>query len=92
MHRQIESLAAEGHWDTLAKVALGEELRELQRQVALEVLGRRQGGVPQMLQAWEDQNRQALQDAQRLLAELADAKSADLAMLSVALRKLRNLA
>ena len=92
VHRQIESLAAEGHWDTLAKVALGEELRELQRQVALEVLGRRQGGVPQMLQAWEDQNRQALQDAQRLLAELADAKSADLAMLSVALRKLRNLA
>ena len=30
--------------------------------------------------------------AARLLAELADAKSPDLAMLSVALRKLRNLA
>ena len=45
-----------------------------------------------MLQTWESENHQELQSARRLLAELADAKSADLAMLSVALRKLRNLA
>ena len=86
-----EALAADGHWDMLAKAALGDELRELQTQVVLEVLHRGQGDVPQRLQAWEDENPQALQEAHRLLAELGDAKSADLAMLSVALRKLRQL-
>ena len=42
--------------------------------------------------AWEQGERAALARAQRLLQELADAKAADLAMLSVALRELRNLA
>ncbi len=92
VQRQIESLDARGHWDTLAKIALGDELGELQRQIALEVLGRRQGSAAQMLQAWEAENQPALHDAHKLLAELADAQSADLAMLSVALRKLRHLA
>jgi glutamate dehydrogenase len=91
LHQQIEALHADSHWETQAKIALGDELAELQRGIALEVLSRRQGGALQMLQAWESENQQELQSARRLLAELADAKSADLAMLSVALRKLRNL-
>jgi glutamate dehydrogenase len=91
VHQQIESLAAQGYWDTLAKTALGDELSELQRHIALEVLSRGQGDAAQRLRAWEADNRQPLEGARRLLAELADAKSADLAMLSVALRKLRNL-
>jgi len=92
VHHQIEALATESYWDTLAKIALGDELAELQRSITLEVLSRREGDAPQMLQAWESENQQELHSARRLLAELADAKSADLAMLSVALRKLRNLA
>jgi glutamate dehydrogenase len=92
LHQQIDALAADGHWDLLAKIALGDELAELQRSIALEVLSRREGSALQMLQAWEGENQQELHSARRLLAELADAKSADLAMLSVALRKLRNLA
>jgi glutamate dehydrogenase len=92
LHQQIEALHADSYWDTLAKVALGDELAELQRSIALEVLSRHEGGALQMLQAWEGENKQELQSARRLLAELADAKPADLAMLSVALRKLRNLA
>ncbi len=92
VHHQIEALAADSYWDTLAKVALGDELAELQRSIAMEVLSRREGSALQMLQAWEGENQQELHSARRLLAELADAKAADLAMLSVALRKLRNLA
>ena len=92
VQQQIEALAADSYWDTLAKIALGDELAELQRSIALEVLSRREGDAPRMLQAWESENQQELHSARRLLAELADAKSADLAMLSVALRKLRNLA
>jgi glutamate dehydrogenase len=92
LHQQIEALHADSYWETLAKIALGDELAELQRSIALEVLSRHEGGALQMLQAWEGENQQELQSARRLLAELADARPADLAMLSVALRKLRNLA
>jgi glutamate dehydrogenase len=42
--------------------------------------------------AWEVAQRPAVERAQRMLTELADAKSPDLAMLSVALRELRHLA
>ncbi len=92
LHQQIEALQADSYWETLAKIALGDELAEVQRSIALEVLSRHEGSALQMLQAWEGENQQELHSARRLLAELADAKSADLAMLSVALRKLRNLA
>jgi glutamate dehydrogenase len=56
------------------------------------VLSQGRGSASEMLQAWESENRHELDSAKRLLAELADAKAVDLAMLSVALRKLRNLA
>ena len=48
--------------------------------------------VAAQLAAWEQRNRDALERSQRLLAELGDAKGVDLAMVSVALRELRNLA
>ena len=51
-----------------------------------------EGGPAPLLAAWEAGNATALDRAQRLLADLGDGKSADLAMLSVALRELRNLA
>ena len=40
----------------------------------------------------QQRNHDAMERAQRLLTELGDAKAVDLAMLSVALRELRNLA
>ena len=43
------------------------------------------------LAAWQERNRRAIERAQRLLAELRAAPAADAAMLSVALRELRNL-
>ena len=49
------------------------------------------GGAAQLIAAWEERNAVPLERAQRMLAELGDAKGADLAMLSVALRELRNL-
>ncbi|MGL6109229.1 MAG: NAD-glutamate dehydrogenase domain-containing protein, partial [Rubrivivax sp.] len=92
LQQQIETLPADSYWDALAKIALGDDLAGLQRFIALEVLSQGKGSAAAMLQAWENDNRHELDSAKRLLAELADAKSADLAMLSVALRKLRNLA
>ena len=90
LQQQIDTLPSGGYWDNLAKIALSDDLAGLQRAIALEVLG--QGGAAPALQQWEEDNRLEIDSARKLLAELADARSPDLAMLSVALRKLRNLA
>jgi glutamate dehydrogenase len=92
LRRQIDTLAADSYWQTQAKLALGDDLAGLQRSIAHDVVSHGQGDAAQMLAAWEQRNQQALERAQRLLAELGDAKGVDLAMVSVALRELRNLA
>ena len=69
-----------------------ETLPGLQRAIAQDVLGGGTGSPADLLAAWETSNAVALERAQRLLAELGDGKGADLSMLSVALRELRNLA
>ena len=79
--------AASGRfWQGLAKGALGDDLAALQRELTADAL--QAGGRS----AWEVAQRPAVERAQRMLTELADTKSADLAMLSVALRELRHLA
>jgi glutamate dehydrogenase len=89
------ALSAESHWQTLARMALADDLADLQRAIALDVVGqdiaRAQGAAPKRA-AWEQRSRDALERSHRLLAELGDAKGVDLAMVSVALRELRNLA
>jgi glutamate dehydrogenase len=92
LRQQIEALTADSYWQSLARGALGDDLFGLQRSISHEVLSGGEGGATQMLAAWEANNALGLERAQRLLSELGDAKAADLAMLSVALRELRNLA
>ena len=70
----------------MAKSALADDLAALQRELTADAL--QAGGQS----AWEVAQRPAVERAQRMLTELADTKSADLAMLSVALRELRHLA
>jgi glutamate dehydrogenase len=93
LQQQIETLASGGFWDNLARFALGDDLAALQRAIALDVLGQGQGRTDAMqaLQQWEQDNADEIHSAGKLLAELAEARHCDLAMLSVALRKLRNL-
>ncbi|MDH5537825.1 MAG: NAD-glutamate dehydrogenase [Rhizobacter sp.] len=92
LHQQIDALPAENHWQTLAKSALDDDLTGLQRSIANDVVSHGAGNAAQMLAAWEERNQTGLERAQRLLAELAEAKLVDLSMLSVALRELRHLA
>lgn len=92
MRQQIEVLPAESFWQGLAKLALADDLADLQRSIAQEALGHADAAsVTQVLDRWEAGNRQALLRARRLLAELEEAPGGELAMLSVALRELRNL-
>ena len=91
MRQQVELLPAESYWQGMAKLALGDDVDDLQRSIALEAITRQQGEPRAILERWEQDNRQALERAQRLLSELQETPAGDLAMLSVALRELRNL-
>jgi len=92
LRQQIDALPADSYWQSLAKVALGDDLAGLQRAIAQGVFSAADGDPTQLMAAWEARNTAGLERAQRLLAELGETKGADLAMLSVALRELRNLA
>jgi glutamate dehydrogenase len=92
LRQQIDALPAESYWQTLAKSALGDDLASLQRSIAQSVFSGGGGDPAQLMAAWAARNAGGLERAQRLLAELGETKGADLAMLSVALRELRNLA
>jgi glutamate dehydrogenase len=91
MRQQIELLPADSFWHSLAKLALGDEVGDLQRSIAQEAIGHGDGEAAGVLDRWEAGNRQVLERARRLLTELQDTPGSDLAMLSVALRELRNL-
>jgi glutamate dehydrogenase len=86
LRSQVAVLPSEGHWQALAKAATSDDLASLQRQLTADALGA--GG----LDKWQVVQAPALERARRLLGELAESKAADLAMLSVALRELRNVA
>jgi glutamate dehydrogenase len=75
----------------MARSAAADELAAVTRALTAQAvpLG---GDAAGALAAWEKAHEAAWSRARRVLEELAEAKSADLAMISVALRELRNLA
>jgi glutamate dehydrogenase len=91
LRQQIDLLPSDNHWQGLAKVSLADDLADLQRSIALDAVGATAGSAAEKLSSWEARNPAAFARAKRLVAELADAPSPELAMLSVALRELRNL-
>jgi glutamate dehydrogenase len=86
LRAQVAALPSDSYWQALARAASSDDLASLQRQLTADAL--QAGG----LDPWQKAQAIALDRARRMLSELADAKGADLAMLSVALRELRNLA
>jgi glutamate dehydrogenase len=93
LSEMIAGLPGDKHWQTLAKAAMHNDLSGLQRTIASEVLsgGGDIASRDELLAAWQERNRRAIERAQQLLGELRAAPAADAAMLSVALRELRNL-
>jgi glutamate dehydrogenase len=93
LRAQIVQLHADGYWQARAKAALGDDLADLQREFAAQAVRLHGGGDPKAaVAAWEQANAHALSRARRLIDELAQVRSMDLATASVALRELRNLA
>ena len=91
LQQQIETLPSASFWQTLAKVALGDDLAELQRTMTLQVVNNSDGSPEKKLADWQLLNSTELARAQCLLSDLADVTHADLAMVSVAMRELRQL-
>jgi glutamate dehydrogenase len=82
----VGMLPADDHWHTLAKAALRDDLAGMLRALTADAL--RAGD----LASWKARNAVFRERFRQVLAELRAAGSPDLAMLSVALRELRNLA
>jgi glutamate dehydrogenase len=93
LREMIVALPGQAHWQMLAKGAMLDDLSGLQRTITGEVIA---GGgdiaAPDgLIAAWQDRNRRGIERAAQLLGELRTAAPIDAAMLSVALRELRNL-
>ena len=88
----IGALPADHHWQILAKGALLDDLSGLQRASTAAALAGTAVGTPAArVDAWLADNDRAIQRAGHLMNELRAAPSADVAMLTVALRELRAL-
>ena len=88
-----ETLPTTTRWEKLARAAVREELNQAQRAIAGEVLNASSSDTTDAaIQAWARQRQDSLEQYRDRLAELRSGTSADLAMLSVAVRDLRGLA
>ena len=91
---RIGTLPADSHWQARAKAALRDDLAGMQRSLAAAALAAGDsGGDPErMIAAWKGRNGALYERFRQVLADLHGAEAPDLAMLSVAMRELRNLA
>ncbi len=94
LRERIANLPGGQHWQMLARNAMQDDLSSLQRALAAHVLaaGGESGSTSTLIATWTNGNSRALDRATKLIAELREIPAPDAAMLSVALRELRNLA
>jgi glutamate dehydrogenase len=90
---QIARLPAETHWQTLAQGALRDDLYSEQRELTAEVLkpGTEDRDAEILIDSWMEENRASVERTNAILADLKEADRLDIAMVSVALREIRNL-
>ena len=89
---RIGALPADSHWHTLAKAALRDDLGGMLRALAADALRTDGSGDPAaQIAAWKSRNAVLYERFRQVLTDLRASESPDLAMLSVAMRELRNL-
>jgi glutamate dehydrogenase len=94
LRKQVDNLPGDSHWQTLARIGLGEDVSRLQTELTTLILKLSPGvKTPDaLINEWEGQNKNSLGRSRQLVADLHSAGKVDLSMLSVAVRELRNLA
>ena len=94
LRAKFAALPADSHWQALAKAALRDDLAGMQRQLTADALrgAAGKGDAQQAISTWEEANRALLERFRQVHADLRTHKTIDLAMASVAMRELRNIA
>jgi len=94
LRTRIDRLATASHWQALAKAALRDDLASMQRQLTAVALraAPSERDPARLVALWEAAHKMLLERFGQVLADLRTAESPDFAMLSVAMRELRNLA
>jgi glutamate dehydrogenase len=94
LRAKVASLPSESHWQALAKAALRDDLASMQRQLTADALraAAGKGDAQQAITAWEEANRAMLERFRQVHTDLRTHQALDLAMASVAMRELRNIA
>jgi glutamate dehydrogenase len=89
---QIESLAAEGHWQAVARGTLRDNLYELQRKLAGAALSCRGREAAARVDQWMARHAAPVDSLKRVVVDLRTGSPPDFATLSVALQAVRRLA
>jgi len=94
LRTRIDRLATASHWQALAKAALRDDLASMQRQLTAVALraAPSERDPARLVALWEAAHKMLLERFGQVLADLRTAEAPDFAMLSVAMRELRNLA
>lgn len=90
---QIASDSREGHWNTLARLALRDELDAIQRQLTLVILqdNKKQNDPEKMITAWREHHQSSITRWEKVLEMLYGSTSIDYVMFFIALRELADL-
>jgi len=94
LRAKVAGLPAESHWQALARAALRDDISGMQRHVTADVLRAAGANIDaeRAISAWEEAHRPLLERFRQVQADLRAHKAIDLAMASVAMRELRNIA
>jgi glutamate dehydrogenase len=88
---QIEGLAADGHWQAVARGTLRDNLYALQRRITLAVLGGKGRDAASRVEQWISRNANPVEALKRVVVDLRTGSPPDFATLSVALQAVRRL-
>jgi glutamate dehydrogenase len=94
LRAKVASLPSASHWQVLAKAALRDDLAGMQCHLTADALrgAAENGDAQQAIAAWEEGNRPLLERFRQVHADLRAHNTLDLAMISVAMKELRNIA
>src|SRR5690606_10193680 len=93
LHEQVDALPVDGRWQALARGALRDELATQQRTLVSQILaGGGKKPAAAKVEAWLARDDQGLRFTLSMLAELVNQKNLDYPTVSVAVRRLAQLA
>lgn len=90
---QIANDSREGHWNTLARLSLRDELDAIQRQLTMTIMNsnKKETKTDTLIVKWREQNQSSLERWEQILQMLHASNSVDYVMFFIALRELAEL-